>query len=137
MKVFFNRTIHSGWQGALGIFLILFGALSATFYYIEMHSISSGLADSRADEAAIVATRAAATPLSTPSTQTTVVTQGKIRISTATIAELDKLPGIGPVKAQAIIDYRNKKPFKSISDLQNVKGIGSKTLEKLKPLIEI
>lgn len=56
-------------------------------------------------------------------------TQNQININTASLADLDKLYGIGPVKAQAIIDSR---PFKTIDDLINVKGIGEVTLEKIK-----
>lgn len=43
-----------------------------------------------------------------------------------------EIKGIGATKAQAIIDYRNKTPFKSVDDLKNVKGFGEKTLQKVK-----
>lgn len=59
-----------------------------------------------------------------------------VNINTAGIAELTALPGIGPVYAQRIVDYRSEYGnFKTADDLLNIKGIGEKTLEKLKPYI--
>ena len=56
-----------------------------------------------------------------------------ININNATQAELESLPGIGPAKAQAIIEYRQQNgPFLSLNDLGKVKGIGPKNLETLK-----
>ena len=56
-----------------------------------------------------------------------------VNINTATKDELDVLPGIGPVKAQAIVDYRKANgPFKSVDDLKKVNGIGDATFDKLK-----
>ncbi len=52
--------------------------------------------------------------------------------------ELQTLPGIGPAKAAAIIDYREKSgSFKTIEDLKNISGIGDKTFDKLKDLIVV
>ena len=57
---------------------------------------------------------------------------GKININTSTQKQLETLPGIGPVAAQRIIQGR---PFSSPEDLQRVKGIGAKTVEKLRDRI--
>jgi competence protein ComEA len=71
-------------------------------------------------------------PISTPAST------GLININTATLEELDALPGIGPVKAQSIIDYRNNHgPFNSVEAIQDVVGIGPVTYEGLKELITV
>ena len=63
---------------------------------------------------------------------------GLVNINTASASQLDSLPGIGPAYAQRIIDYRNANGgFKSLEEIQNIKGIGPKTFEKLKNLIAI
>lgn len=63
---------------------------------------------------------------------------GKININTASLAELDTLPGIGPAKAKTIIDYRNSKGgFKTIDELDNVSGIGQATIDKFRDQIII
>jgi len=62
----------------------------------------------------------------------TALALAAVNINTASSQELAGLNGIGPSKAQAIVEYREKNgPFKSVHDLARVKGLGSKTVEKL------
>jgi competence protein ComEA len=61
-----------------------------------------------------------------------------VNLNTATQADLEKLPGIGPAMAKAILEYRQKNgSFKKIEELMNVKGIGEKAFLKLKPQITV
>lgn len=61
---------------------------------------------------------------------------GKLDINTADIGQLDALPGIGPAKAQAIVDDRTANgPFKKPSEITRVKGIGEKTFKDIEALI--
>lgn len=61
-----------------------------------------------------------------------------VNLNTATKDELVALSGIGPAKAQAIIDYRSQHGgFKSLDELKDVKGIGARQFEKLKPELTV
>lgn len=60
-----------------------------------------------------------------------------VNINTATKEELMTLSGIGETKAEAIISYRKKTPFKKIEDLKNVSGIGDSTFEEIKSNITV
>ena len=61
-----------------------------------------------------------------------------VNINTASVQELQTLPNIGPAKAQAIVEYRTQHGgFKSIEEIQKVKGIGEATFEKMKADISV
>jgi len=76
--------------------------------------------------------------ISSPTSENQSSTNGKVNLNTASETELSTLPGIGPAKAKAILEYRQQNGhFKSVEDLKNVSGIGEKTYEKLKQYIEI
>jgi competence protein ComEA len=61
---------------------------------------------------------------------------GPISLSSATIEELDELPGVGPITAQKIVDYRAEHgPFASVDDLDAVPGIGPTRIEQLRDLV--
>ncbi len=62
----------------------------------------------------------------------------KVDLNTAEIDELKELPGIGEVLAQRIVDYREEHgPFKAITDLENISGIGKSLIEKISDLVKL
>jgi len=76
--------------------------------------------------------------LGTPLPEVITTTTELININTATAAELDTLPGIGPTTAQKIIEYRDQNgPFINTEDIINVSGIGPGTYERIKDLITV
>lgn len=58
-----------------------------------------------------------------------------LNVNTATAEELDSLPGIGPARAAAIVAARQRRPFRRLTDLLRVPGIGRSTLERLRPYV--
>jgi competence protein ComEA len=60
-----------------------------------------------------------------------------LNLNTATLEELEALPGIGPTLAQRIIDYRDQNGFFAVEDLLNVPGIGQSTFDQIKDLVTV
>ncbi len=65
------------------------------------------------------------------------VAAAEVNLNTATQEELVALPGIGPAKAKAIIDYRTAHPFKNVDEVKNVRGIGDHLYESLKGKVTV
>ncbi|MCI0474876.1 MAG: helix-hairpin-helix domain-containing protein [Anaerolineales bacterium] len=89
-----------------------------------------------------VPTMGEATPVPPPGSGKTAPTAtrvaSKINLNTATLAELDTLPGIGPSIGQRIIDYRTQNgDFKTIEDVKKVRGIGDALFNQIKDLITV
>ena len=64
--------------------------------------------------------------------------EGTVNINTAGAEELERLPGVGPATAQKILDYRNQiGRFTSVDQLMDVKGIGPKKLEQMRPFVAL
>ncbi|MGE3272009.1 MAG: helix-hairpin-helix domain-containing protein [Chloroflexota bacterium] len=64
-------------------------------------------------------------------------TPGRVNINTAPVAELDQLPGIGPVIAQRIVAYREQHgPFRSVDELRTAKLVNAPTFERIKDLVD-
>jgi competence protein ComEA len=60
-----------------------------------------------------------------------------VDINTASEEQLTSLPGIGPSKAKAIVEYRTATPFRTIEEVMNVRGIGESTFENLKGMLTV
>ena len=82
--------------------------------------------------AAVAAAQGAPTPSAGPG----AAPAGTVQLSVATVEQLDALPGIGPVTAQKIVDYRTAHgPFRSVDDLDAVPGIGPSRVDQLRGLV--
>jgi competence protein ComEA len=82
-----------------------------------------------------VAAQAAAQSRSTDDSRPAAA--GVVNINTATAEQLSLLPGVGPTRAQAIIAARERRPFRSVRELQRVRGIGWSTVQRLRPYLTV
>jgi len=89
----------------------------------------------------LIAVQAPAAAQTKPAARATVKSgapSAPVNINTASVAELDALPGIGAKTAALIVEYRTKNgPFKKVEELMNVRGIGEKNFLKLKPQLTV
>lgn len=126
-------------QGAILFLLTTFGAGVVVWWYRQNQPLP---AVEPAEVAALEAFARVAqsdsgttAPLSAPSVNSA---PRPLDVNAATFNDLVRLPGIGPVMAKRIIEYREANgPFKRLQDLRHVKGIGAKTYEKLAPLLVV
>ncbi len=96
------------------------------------------LSESTAEQSVVFQPESSSSSSKQESSAPTASESGIININTATAHELQRLNGIGEVKARAIIDYREQNGvFSSVDELINVKGIGEKTLEKIRADITV
>lgn len=98
----------------------------------------TNLALSLSDEERLYIPRIGELPTAAPPSTGGSTVGGLVNINTATAAELETLPGIGPVLAQRIVDYREANgPFPSVEAIQNVAGIGPAIFDQIKDLITV
>ncbi|MEU5791755.1 ComEA family DNA-binding protein [Micromonospora purpureochromogenes] len=77
-------------------------------------------------------------PAAPPAAGAPAVPGGLVNLNTATLAQLDGLPGVGPVLAQRILTHRDQHGgFRSVGDLRQVEGIGDARYEQLKDLVTV
>lgn len=105
---------------------------------LELVNLAAPVADG---QQVIVPRRGASTSSSAPAggaASPPGVPPQKVHLNSATLEELDTLPGVGPVTAQAIIDYRTEHgAFGSVDELDAVSGIGPARLAELTPLVDL
>lgn len=104
---------------------------------VQLSGLKNELASLNEQASATAATDSADSATNAKSDVPAQTKSGKINLKTASQAQLETLPGIGPSKAQAILAYQKSPGFKAPKDLMSVKGIGEKTYAKLAPLVTV
>jgi competence protein ComEA len=100
---------------------------------LELVNLAAPISDG---EQIVVPRRGAAAPAAEGAGAATGVPSGPVHLNTATLEQLDALPGVGPVTAQKILDYRQEHgAFGSVDELDAVPGIGPARLEQLRDLV--
>jgi competence protein ComEA len=100
---------------------------------LEAVNLAAPLADG---EQVVVPTRIPGRAAVAPAGASSASTSGPVSLSTATIEQLDALPGIGPVTAQKIVDYRTQHgAFHTVDELDAISGIGPAKLDQLQGLV--
>lgn len=131
-----KKTVRAKMFGFSGVLGVVVMTVACVCFVISSPAYAGMNVPSQAQNASSAVQNAAATPAAGNVTEN--LPQEKININKADKDTLLKIKGLGPTKAQNILDYRKKfGPFKKYEDLLKVKGIGEKTLELIKPFITL
>jgi competence protein ComEA len=114
--------------------LVTVGGQPATQAPAAAAGAATGAAGAAASKASTTTQAAQKAPAEAKKATTAAVPTGPVNINTATKEQLEALPGIGPKKAQAVIDGR---PYQKTEDIMKVKGIKQKTYDKIKDKITV